>query len=78
MDPAPQASERVVKDLGEGERLELREQLEALSHRDGLDEDEEARRWSKVKELGGKASGRVLTDLALPFIRAKVQEKLGI
>jgi hypothetical protein len=63
--------------LEEHDRLILREQLQALMNPDIADE-EASRRWRRVREIGGKAFGRAMTDVALPLLDAKLKQDLGL
>lgn len=61
----------------EHRRLLLREHLTALLEPD-LSDEEAARRWQHVREIGGKAFTRVMTDVALPLLNAKLRKDLGL
>ena len=69
---------RLVDEVAdEHDRLVLREQLEALTA-DNLDDAEIDRRWRKVAALGGRAFNRVMTDVGLPLLNAKLKHDLGL
>lgn len=69
---------RLVVDVpDEHDRLVLREQLEALLE-DDLDEGETERRWQRIAALGGRAFTRVMTDVGLPLLNAKLRKDLGL
>lgn len=61
----------------EHDRLVLHEQLEALTE-SGLDEAEAERRWQRVATLGDRTFARVMTDVGLPLLNAKLRKDLGL